>query len=477
MIRSKFEQENDQLLKFILDKRFFEPWAERGTNPNMEKQFSLSSEGYLEIYITSHCNYKCEYCYLRENCNIYPTEVDKPELIISNLKLLCSYLIQNEYCIPDIELFSGEIWHTNFGREILEILYQACLNGLQCKHFLIPSNCTFANDDAALHLIQRFIDKFEKIGVVLQFSISMDGKIIDNYNRPSNDQSKERNDLFYDNIFLFAHRNGFTFHPMVAAYTIEQWKENFQWWKEMCIKNEYDVIHDVMLLEVRNNDWTEEKIQSYCDFLEFIFLNQLEDEKIKNKRGHFVNVLLGRDLSTDEVAGGYLPYYLVPAKTFASCTISNNLTVRLGDLAICPCHRTAYKELLYGYFQVENGSITGIISNNIYNAVHLLLGNEHVCHIKCDSCIYAPFCIRNCYGAQFETNNDMFLPVESVCKFFEAKYKKICQLYEEHGIIDRLQEILPTDLYFPNAQKILNFIKGVKENASLPKKKEERIYC
>jgi len=38
--------------------------------------------------------------------------------------------------------------------------------------------------------------------------------------------------------------------------------------------------------------------------------------------------------------------------------------VRLGDLAICPCHRQAYDEYLYGHFVVENNRITGIKANN-----------------------------------------------------------------------------------------------------------------
>jgi hypothetical protein len=30
---------------------------------------------------------------------------------------------ENKFFIPQVELFSGEIWHSSYGLEILEILY------------------------------------------------------------------------------------------------------------------------------------------------------------------------------------------------------------------------------------------------------------------------------------------------------------------------------------------------------------------
>ena len=77
----------------------------------------------LELYITSTCNQSCEYCYLCKYPDLYPAEYNKPELIKKNLKILLDYLIVNKCQIPILDLFSGEIWHNQYGWDILEIIY------------------------------------------------------------------------------------------------------------------------------------------------------------------------------------------------------------------------------------------------------------------------------------------------------------------------------------------------------------------
>lgn len=472
--RKIFQAENDNVLKYVLGERFFNSWRERGTNPDLDLRYSLASEASIELYVTSTCNYQCEYCYLHGNSRIYPEEANNFDTILSNLEKVFDYLITNAFHPKSIEFFSGEIWHTAFGEQILEMTYQATLRGLKCDYFMIPSNCSFVNHGQSLHKIQGFIDKFAANGFRLQFSISMDGKVVDNINRPAADkESEHKNDLFYENIFLFARHNGFTFHPMVAACSIEYWIANFEWWKSMCAKYHMNAYRDLMLLEVRNNDWTEEKIQSYCKFLRYLLTDRLD--RMSGDAATFTDTLISRPVYDPDFCGsGYLPYYLTPVKTFASCTIANYLTVRLGDLAICPCHRTAYDEHLYGKFIVEDGRITDIESNNIYNAVRILMANDNICHIKCDSCVYSEYCIRNCYGSQLEQNNDPFLPIEGVCALFKAKYRCLCELYKETGVSSALQEIRPTDMQYPLAQQILSFIERVEQDVAQEKKEEKR---
>jgi len=41
------------------------------------------------------------------------------------------------------------------------------------------------------------------------------------------------------------------------------------------------------------------------------------------------------------------------------------ICVRLGDLAICPCHRTSYDKYLLGKFEVKDNQIIGIKANNV----------------------------------------------------------------------------------------------------------------
>jgi len=59
---------------------------------------------------------------------------------------------------------------------------------------------------------------------------------------------------------------------MVSASGIDKWIENFDWWVNYIKGFDYpDIYNYTMFLEVRNNDWTKEKIDLYIKFLEHVF--------------------------------------------------------------------------------------------------------------------------------------------------------------------------------------------------------------
>lgn len=339
----------------------------------------------------------------------------------------------NHFHIPLVEFFSGEIWHTQFGLDILEITYDYIINGLDIDKITIPTNCYFCHNDESLQKIQNIVNKFNNTKCHLCFSLSIDGKIIDNL-RPRNNQ-EEYTDEFYDTVFTFAKFNNFLFHPMVAAAGIEHWKENYQWWKDMHKYYNLD-ISDIMLLEVRNDDWTEERIKYYCEFMKMLadeFLHEQCHDDIQIMANVIGNVRL-RDI--DPKLSGYIPWLIAPNATYHGCTVPYDLTVRLGDLAICPCHRQAYEQYLYGHFIVEDGAITGITARNPLMAVRILMGNMQTNMPLCDMCIYNKFCMRGCFGAQLEVNHDPFFPIKSVCDLYKAKWAYMLQYYRDKGIID-----------------------------------------
>ena len=74
-----------------------------------------------------------------------------------------------------------------------------------------------------------------------------------------------------------------------------------------------------------------------------------------------MNVRLGKNQSS---ANGYVPWCFPETDTFIGCTCATDLTVRLGDLAICPCHRTSYNKYLYGKYVIENEEIIDIEAYN-----------------------------------------------------------------------------------------------------------------
>lgn len=473
-IKNQFQKENDEILKFMLNERFFEPWLEP-LNPDFNAKYSMQAESYIELYITNKCNQACEYCYLYHNDELYPQEVNNKETILTNLEAFYNWIIKNNYHIARIEMFSGEIWHTELGREVLDLTARALMSGLACKFFMIASNGTFIDKDETLQPIQSYIDEFRRYGARLQFSLSIDGAIVEEDNRPLNGGAA-RSENFYDKVFSFVYHNDFSFHPMVAAYSIEKWPENFKWWRKMYQKYGFkSSIHAaLMMLEVRNNDWTEEKIEGYCNFLRVLAKDFYENECEHDKDLTFARFCISDNVFDQDYS--YLPWTLSRSLERVGCSISDCLTVRLGDLAICPCHRTAYKKNLYGYFvKNEEGEIVDIVSNNIYFANRILLANNNLCSVKCDNCLYNPYCIKGCFGSQIENSKDAFLPIESVCNLLKAKYRTAAEIYEKYGVLDYIKNMSKEDPYYLVGAEILDFCERVKKESALEKVRKERV--
>lgn len=451
-----FQKENDHLLWNIFNERFFKPWSDN------EHQLNHTAE--IELYVTNKCNQHCEYCYLYHNEQIYPEKGNNKENIIANLKKFLSWLIEEKYLyIPKISLFSGEIWHTSLGIEVLKTILDFIQKGLQIKSIMIPTNGFFILKDETLQPILQLRKEFFSYDTFLQFSISIDGKEIEDTNRPLNDSNIIHDDLYYEKIFSFAKNTESFFHPMVAAVSIEKWEDNFKWWKQQIEKYGLPNIHSsVMMLEVRNNDWTSEKIQCYCNFLRTLALDFFHD-KCHEDIKLFCETALGNGEEFFSETFAYLPWVLAKNSYQPSCSIPYQFCVRLGDLAICPCHRTAYDKNLYGFFDVNNDKITGITSKNFYLAGRILTANNVLCSPKCSNCFYRHYCIMGCYGAQQENHKDLFMPIDELCLFFKEKIKAIIQIYQELGCLDYFKALPETGTNYDSANKILDFIEELKD--------------
>ena len=446
-LEEQLQKEKNSFLSFLLNNRFFKVWENQEVDTG-------STFATLELFLTSYCNQSCEYCYLKNNKEIYPSEYDNKVQIINNLKIFLEYLIQKQYKINTIEIFSGDIWHTNFGVEILEIFLFYIKKGLKITQLLIPSNCYFVTKTETLIPIQNLIYSYCKEDVRLTFSISIDGKIVDNYSRPL-DSKEVRNDEYYDDIFSFAMENGYGFHPMISAFSIEKQKENYYWWKQMCEKYSMNFYTRVMLLEVRNNDWTKEKIQIYSELIK-IMLEDFYNSKYILKKNKRMIELLTRNWHYDNLSvDNYFPFLLNHAENSMPCTVDKDLTVRIGDLAICPCHRLAQKNNIYGYFEIENNKIVGIKAENTELATRILLGNPRICSPTCGSCTYEPICIKGCLGSQKEVTRDPFFPIDSVCQMLKAKYNTIYDWLEKKDIMKELYEIKIDSPQWDAAKRIL----------------------
>ena len=140
-----------------------------------------------------------------------------------------------------------------------------------------------------------------------------------------------------------------------------------------------------------------------------------------------------------------------------TCSIARTLTVRLGDLAIVPCHRLSYEEFLFGHFTVENDKIVGMKSKNVVmmNQIWLnnLLGTS-----KCGSCQYAPICTRGCYGSQFETNKEFLYPCDTVCELYKVRTIFLYEKYKKMGIWDQYPNSKNSESY-----RIVEQVKNTEE--------------
>lgn len=448
------------VLETILEKRFFTPWREGET----EDPASLWPDSNLELYVTAACNQNCAYCYLVRHEELYPRESMDPETIKANLRIFLDWCMEQGFSFNQVDLFSGEIWHSRFGWDILDILLSYIRQGLRVKTVMIPTNASFVLSDQAVVEMANRIEDYGNAGCRLQLSGSIDGAMADGVTRRGNDDrltEEKGGEDFYDRFFSFWRRFGFLFHPMVSAENVKYWKKNFLWWDEKCREYGYDAFRDVMMLEVRNDGWTEKNIRDYTNFLGFL-TGRFLTERCGGDVEKLANYLFLTDIFTPG-GGGYVNFGLTKADAFQGCTVSDMFTVRLGDLAIPPCHRTAYDELLYGRFRVEGGRITGIEEHNPQIASRILFQDSILCSPGCDCCPYSYFCLRGCYGAQREAEKDPFMPIESVCSLFKRKIGFLIDKYEELGVWEVLRGLPPANARYEAARETLRAVEKIKE--------------
>lgn len=407
----------------------------------------------IELDITPECNKNCEYCYLAKyKDQLYPVEIRNKQTILHNLEIYLDFLLSKNITVAQIQLFSGEIWGSDFGFQVFDILLDKHIEKIT-KSIIIPSNCSFINNEKEYSKINEYMIKFLLRQVRLGFSISYDGLIVENENRPFINQSVVSEEEYANKMFQLTDTHNIGFHPMIAAGTIEKQIENFNWWCKKCEEYHWDVLDKVMMLEVRNDDWTDEKIKNYLIWLNHVMEYTLK-HNLNNDLTNMINFMLNEDINKIK---HYIPFVLLHGENNISCNLVHHHTVRLGDLALIPCHRLSYEKLLYGKFKVENDVITGIEALNVNFAFQNYLLNNFG-YLKCDTCIIHDICTGQCHGAAFESSKESFYPIESVCNLEKAKITFILlklealvrdtnflnddAIYKTQGVVKRVNKYL-----------------------------------
>ena len=140
---------------------------------------------------------------------------------------------------------------------------------------------------------------------------------------------------------------------MVSADNVKYQIDNFMWFKETF---DPKVVNEIMMLEVRNGDWTDESIYELLRFCDFLVDYKFHNEFNQDKRRFLKYILNVRD---EEVGPEHdVPYNNISLHTSNifdgqdgfNCSSYGTLCVRVADLSIAPCHRLFYPELKIGEF-------------------------------------------------------------------------------------------------------------------------------
>ena len=435
-----YQEENDKLLTSFLDRTFFKTWR------NQKEGFENFRT--LELFLNTKCNLKCSYCYLANFGNeLYPMDLQNDSRVLANLEILLNWLIDRQLA-PKLELFSGEPFVQNVSLQALDMILDKFENAEnKPEGIIIPTNYTFIMNDVMTGKIEDLIKRSRDLDMPIHLSASIDGKYCED-NRPFRSGKNPRDDDYYDKVFAFNKKWGFSFHPMIYSDHIDSWPNNFLWFQEMLKK--YDLPwNNIYLLEIRNKEWTKDNILRFEEFIKFL-IRWTFLVPCRGNTEMFVRSVFKRGFNI-------LQSPLTTIGRGIGCSIQSTIHLRLGDLAIVPCHRTSYEPFVSGHFTVNNGRITGIRADNpeLFIGIISLQGRSQP---VCESCLIKYLCSGGCLGSQFEVTGDLFSPIPSVCRLEHAKIKAMIAAYRELGVFDLIcDRVSPEKRYALNmSEEMLN---------------------
>lgn len=425
----------------------------------------------IEFIISSECNQACEYCYLyKHGHKMYSKESNDKHNVLHNLKLLLDYFYTNGFKVNTFELFSGEFFQLSYWEDVFTILYEHPITDnkdFEKRRFIgIPSNFSFLLDEEKTEKIEKWIDIFNnEKNIVLFLSCSVDGpEDLESLERPIKNNSKIKQKDFYDKMFKFLKKHKYIPHPMITKNFVLNYKENYDFWidnimKYNCAfeKNGSKVYNIPMFLEVRDPEqWdSPEVLEKYREFLLYMAEKDLKSYHNNNLEEFAMHVI--DDFSDDmKNLGLYnkIQPYPIGLPTFSTkipCSIQNGMVCRVGDLAIVPCHRTCYPNMLYGHFTTneDNTKITGVNGDKIGLAYKIQTCNPSRSFLKCSECSIKSICIKGCLGSQYENTGELFGSQENVCNMFKTKYRTIHEICEKYGIY----EIANNNILIPDERR------------------------
>lgn len=409
---------------------------------HQEEGYWINGESF-ELIIRPECNQQCEYCYVaRYGDKLYPMEKRADnKTLIHNTDIILNYIFkERKVLFHEMELFAGDLFYDDIGFEIFELMFKY-YKELYDEHpnlfnnhprIVMPNNFSFATNDKKAKRMEELLTRFKTINMEISLSCSVDGP----YNSV---RERDKDDSYYTKILEFLQRNPCGIHPMISPSNIESAIKNFDWWDEQYEKYNLagEDIHDFqpMYLEVRNDEWTDEKLDHYLEFLTHML------EVRFHKNGESVDKL-ARHIFLGDGEEGSLPCLgnydpLGLTSTWDSeeytCAISHQTCFYVASFEFAPCHRTSYPQFLGGRLNVKDDKVVGVTAINptVYSVIKM--NNTHM-NIGCPTCPFDPYCLKGCLGAQYEATGDLFVPGESVCKLHKTHLTFLAKTYCELGL-------------------------------------------
>lgn len=414
--------ENTELLNYYLENTFFKSW--RTLHEVGKVDDYLANYSQLELMVSNRCHLACKYCYMHKYGDQYfPKGTQNSSTILKNSEMILEWLAENRYA-PKLEIFAGDSVTDPVCRKITHKIYDMAIEG---KHtatsVMVPTNFSWLRFDKYVRDVEDILEKSEYTGIPYIISASVDGKYMDESNRPLKSKNKKYDDEFYRKLFEFGSKHHCGFHPMVYSNNIEKWIDNFLWFQENFEK--YGIgWKNIYLLEVRNEEWTKQQTKDYAKFLKFLVHWTYDKCGRDSEKFHtFLNQGRGFNIlsSWASIIGRGL-----------GCSIQSSICTRVGDLGIVPCHRLAYKYFDSGKFVVDNDKITGIEAENLELWLMIQSYSTKVMGY-CEKCQIKSVCHAGCLGSQYETTGDMFAPIPTVCRLFHTKVYTMVETLREIG--------------------------------------------
>lgn len=421
------QEQNEALVNSFLERTYYHGFRNRDDE-------ALGNWQGLEIMWKYKCNLACKYCYVNKfGEELYPKECwEDDEKLLSNLSIFLDWMIENKFD-PRIELFSGEPLVQPSAYKAIEMMLDK-LQGHAQGPIVIPTNYTFLLSDNLTDKVENLLLRGNEVGIPIHLSASIDGKYCEG-NRPFiADIVDPRDDKYYDKVFAFAKKWDTGLHPMIYSERIENWVDNFLWFQDMLKKHDIPWFN-IYLLEVRNAEWSVEQIRKFGEFIEFLIKwSYRMCGSHPEQYWHFLKEMKGFNILNS------------PLSTVGrglGCSLQSTLVVRMGDMAIVPCHRTSYEPFIMGKYKVENDKIVGINVKNPELWLSTIMLDAKT-YPYCEQCMIKETCSHGCLGAQFETTGDLFTPIPSVCALEHEQIWATIRAFRDLGIyeeiIDKLNE-------------------------------------